>query len=72
MVQAIISIAHNLGLEVAEGVETEAQLAVLSDFGCETMQGICAVNRLLQIDLKAVKSWNSVAQHTNNANRSWI
>lgn len=40
MVQAIISIAHNLGLEViAEGVETEAQLAVLSDFGCEMMQG---------------------------------
>lgn len=40
MVQAIINIAHNLGLEViAEGVETEAQLAVLSDFGCEMMQG---------------------------------
>ena len=40
MVEAIINIAHNLGLEVvAEGVESEAQLAVLSDFGCEMLQG---------------------------------
>lgn len=40
MVEAIINIAHNLGLEVvAEGVESESQLAVLSEFGCEMLQG---------------------------------
>lgn len=40
MVQAIINIAHNLGLKVvAEGVEKESQLEVLSDFGCEMSQG---------------------------------
>lgn len=40
MVEAIINIAHNLGLEVvAEGVESESQLMVLSEFGCEMLQG---------------------------------
>lgn len=40
MVAAIISMAHNLGLSVvAEGVEAEAQLAVLQQLNCETVQG---------------------------------
>jgi EAL domain-containing protein (putative c-di-GMP-specific phosphodiesterase class I)/FixJ family two-component response regulator len=38
--QAIINMAHNLGLRVvAEGVETESQLAFLSSHGCDEMQG---------------------------------
>lgn len=37
---AIVSLAQTLSLEVlAEGVETEAQAAVLRDLGCDTMQG---------------------------------
>jgi len=40
MVASIISIAHNMNVSVvAEGVEEEAQLSVLKDLNCETIQG---------------------------------
>jgi EAL domain-containing protein (putative c-di-GMP-specific phosphodiesterase class I) len=40
IVTTIIAMAHNLKLEVvAEGVETEKQLAFLKDSGCDSMQG---------------------------------
>lgn len=40
IVQTIIGMAHNLGIEViAEGVETEAQRAFLDQHGCPTCQG---------------------------------
>jgi len=40
IVIAIISMAHSLGLNIiAEGVETEMQLALLSAQGCQEMQG---------------------------------
>jgi EAL domain-containing protein (putative c-di-GMP-specific phosphodiesterase class I) len=38
--QAIIALAHNLGLKViAEGVENDAQLNFLRKQGCEQVQG---------------------------------
>ena len=38
--QAVIRLSHSLGIEVvAEGVETEAQLAFLRSRGCNAMQG---------------------------------
>jgi EAL domain-containing protein (putative c-di-GMP-specific phosphodiesterase class I) len=40
IVQAIVSMAHSLGLKiVAEGVETAEQLAFLRGLGCEMIQG---------------------------------
>ena len=40
IVAAILSLAHNLGLEsVAEGVETEAQLELLTRYRCTRFQG---------------------------------
>lgn len=40
IVQAIIAMAHTLGLEVtAEGVETKIQLETLEKFDCDTFQG---------------------------------
>jgi diguanylate cyclase (GGDEF)-like protein len=40
IVQAMISLAHALDIEVtAEGVETQEQMAVLAEMGCNTFQG---------------------------------
>lgn len=40
LVRAIIAMGHSLGMEiVAEGVETEEQAAILTDLGCEYLQG---------------------------------
>ena len=40
IVRAIVAMAHNLGLTVvAEGVETDSQLALLRMLGCDVYQG---------------------------------
>ena len=43
LAHSIVSMAHNVELGVvAEGVETEGQLAILRDFGCDLVQGYLA------------------------------
>jgi diguanylate cyclase (GGDEF)-like protein len=40
LIKAIINLAHNLGAEtLAEGVETEEQVGILCDLGCDYLQG---------------------------------
>ena len=40
LTRTIVNLGHNLGLQVtAEGVETQAQLAILQSLGCDQIQG---------------------------------
>ena len=53
MVATIVTIAHNLGLQVvAEGVETNKQLDFLSGLHCEQLQGFLYSKPLPQQDFK--------------------
>ncbi|WP_232846493.1 EAL domain-containing protein [Amphritea pacifica] len=53
--QAIIAVAHNLGLSVtAEGVEDESQLAFLQQHDCEEVQGYLFSRPLSADDLAAL------------------
>ena len=53
IVQSIISLAHNLGLEViAEGVESEAVLSTLRALGCDQIQGYYLSRPLPVADLQ--------------------
>ena len=61
MVEAIVTLAHNLDVTVVgEGIETEAQLQLLSDFGCEEIQGF-----LLSKPLKPEKALELLKQEIN-------
>lgn len=52
VVQAIVRLAHELGLKVlAEGVESTAQLALLSDWGCDLYQGFIGAGALTEREL---------------------
>jgi len=53
IVKTIVAMAHNLGLEViAEGVETEEQLAYLYDCSCDNMQGYLFSRPLPAVELE--------------------
>ena len=53
--RAIIAMAHSLNLSVlAEGVETDAQLARLREEGCDEVQGICSAVPVCATDFEAL------------------
>jgi len=55
VVEAIVSLAHAIGLEViAEGVTTEAQLEILRDMGCDQAQGFVVSRPCSGGDLEAL------------------
>jgi diguanylate cyclase (GGDEF)-like protein/PAS domain S-box-containing protein len=59
IVAAVVSLAHTLGLEaVAEGVETEEQLAELRRLGCDHAQGYLMARPLYPDDLSDLLSKN--------------
>ena len=52
IVRAIINLAHSLGLDViAEGIETEDQLKILKELGCEYGQGYLFAHPLSSVDV---------------------
>jgi EAL domain-containing protein (putative c-di-GMP-specific phosphodiesterase class I) len=52
IIQAIISMAHQLNLQVvAEGVETQAQLTFLREHGCNEVQGYLISEPLSALDM---------------------
>ena len=62
VVQAVIQLAHGLGMEVvAEGVETEAQMQVLSRQGCDLVQGFHIASPMPAAD---VPGWMRDREHT--------
>jgi EAL domain-containing protein (putative c-di-GMP-specific phosphodiesterase class I) len=55
IVRATISLAHSLGLEVvAEGIETEQQMAMLRTVGCDTVQGFLLARPMTT---EALRAW---------------
>ncbi|GAA4718055.1 EAL domain-containing protein [Sphingomonas lutea] len=52
VVQAIIRLAHELGLKVlVEGVESTAQLVLLCEWGCDLYQGFIGAGALTELEL---------------------
>jgi diguanylate cyclase (GGDEF)-like protein/PAS domain S-box-containing protein len=57
IVRTIIDMAHTLGsIVIAEGVETEAQAALLRSLGCEQAQGYFFARPVPEADLRALLS----------------
>jgi EAL domain-containing protein (putative c-di-GMP-specific phosphodiesterase class I) len=52
IIKHIIDLAHSVDCEViAEGVETEEQIARLKELGCDAIQGFCYSKPLSFVDL---------------------
>jgi EAL domain-containing protein (putative c-di-GMP-specific phosphodiesterase class I) len=63
--RAIIALAHSLGMSlVAEGVESDAQLAFLRQYGCEAYQGWLFAKAMEADDLSVLMRSTTAAPHS--------
>ena len=59
IVRAIIGLAHGLGVPVlAEGIETKVQMSLLTEEGCDEMQGYL-IGRPQRLAAEKARSWQS-------------
>ncbi|HEY8354545.1 MAG TPA: EAL domain-containing protein [Methylophilaceae bacterium] len=71
IVQAIIAMSDTLGLEViAEGVETEAQFALLKQYGCEQFQGFLFGRPMVLAELESMLVQNGLSFGGNYSENS--
>jgi len=71
MVATIVTIAHNLGLQVvAEGVETNQQLSFLSGLRCEQLQGYLYSKPLPEKDFRSYLLSHQITDKSTSFNKS--
>lgn len=73
IVEAIVSMAHSMGMEVvAEGVETQAQRDAATDMGCDVIQGWLHAHAVEASDLPELIGWHlsQRAARSGGASRS--
>ncbi|MDO6444280.1 EAL domain-containing protein [Colwellia sp. 1_MG-2023] len=71
MVATIVTIAHNLGLQVvAEGVETNQQLSFLSGLRCEQMQGYLYSKPLPEKDFRRYLLSHQITDKSTTFNKN--
>ena len=71
MVATIVTIAHNLGLQVvAEGVETNQQLSFLSGLRCEQMQGYLYSKPLPKKDFRSYLLSHQITDKSTSFNKT--
>lgn len=71
MVATIVTIAHNLGLQVvAEGVETNQQLSFLSGLRCEQLQGYLYSKPLTTEDFRRYLLSHQITDKSTSFNRT--
>jgi len=71
MVATIVTIAHNLGLQVvAEGVETNQQLSFLSGLRCEQLQGYLYSKPLPERDFRSYLLSHQITDKSTSFNKS--
>lgn len=68
IVEAIVSMAHSMGMEVvAEGVETQAQRDAATDMGCDAIQGFLHSTAIEADDVPALLGWQKLSIKTKVA-----